>query len=174
MWPEDNTAAITPWKLAWLSRILGVGLWTWVHLLPRSLAFPNKAPFFSNDACLLIYWLWSGELKNLCLVTPLTFPSPTPLPPDSSLVKVFWVSLFLTGHCRTKIIVYISCQRKTFREVRLLEVTQNELITFVEDCFFCDNFIMPLRCVYYNVCSVAQSCLTLRPHGLLPTRIPCP
>ena len=68
-------------------------LWSWsldiVHLLPRSPAFLNKATFFSTEACPSSYWLLSGQRQNLHLGTPLSLPSPTPLPHDSFLAKIF-------------------------------------------------------------------------------------
>ena len=36
-----------PLKLSWLSRILGLDLWTQIHYLPRLPALLIKAPFFS-------------------------------------------------------------------------------------------------------------------------------
>ena len=44
-------------KLLWLSRIIRVGLWTGVHLLPRLTAFLIKVLFLSTVVCLSSYWL---------------------------------------------------------------------------------------------------------------------
>ena len=47
--------------------MFAVGLRTWVHLLPRLLAFLIKATFYQHLP--LNYWLLSGDHPNLSLVT---------------------------------------------------------------------------------------------------------